>query len=338
MTIPTRDDVVAAARRLSPLAWRTPLVPSPWLSDLTGTDVRLKLETVQRTGAFKMRGAANALARLKERRPDVSEVVTASAGNHGQAIALAAVRFGIRARVFVPATAPSTKLNALRRLGADVVETATYDEAEVAAREAGRGGEAVYVAPYNDPDVIAGAGTVALEMFDECPELDVIVAPLGGGGLLSGTGIVAKSQRRPVTVIGAEAEASPVFTSGIAAGHIVTVDVQPTLADGLAGNLEPGSATFDLVRAVTDRIVAVTEASIARTMQDLVYHERLVVEGAGVTGVPALLQLWRQGDLDLGGRVVGVILSGRNVDGPVLARLLGVAGKGTGGPEGPPYE
>jgi threonine dehydratase len=323
MTTPTRDDVAAAARRLAPLAWRTPFAPSPWLSDLTGTDVRLKLETVQRTGSFKIRGAANALARLKDARPDVTRVVTASAGNHGQATALAAVRFGIRARVFMPATSPATKRDALRRIGADVVLTATYDEAEAAAREAGRGGEAVYVPPYNDPDVIAGAGTVALEMFDDCPELDVIVASLGGGGLLSGTGIVAKSAGHPVTVIGAEAEASPVFTTGMAAGHIVTVSVQPTLADGLAGNLEPGSRTFDLVRAVTDRVVAVSEASIARAMQDLVYHERLVVEGAGATGIPALLQLWRGGELDLTGRTVGIILSGRNVDGHVLAGLLG---------------
>jgi threonine dehydratase len=327
MTTPTRDDVAAAARRLTPLAWRTPFVPSLWLSDLVGTDVRLKLEMVQRTGSFKIRGAANALARLKETQPDVTDVVTASAGNHGQAMALAAVRFGMRARVFVPRTAPATKRDALRRLGADVVEAATYDDAERDARAAGRTSGAVYVSPYNDPDVIAGAGTVALEMFEDCPELSVIVAPLGGGGLLSGTGIVAKSAGRPVVVIGAEAEASPVFTAALAAGHIVTVAVKPTLADGLAGNLEPGSRTFDLVRAVTDRVVAVTEASIGRAMLDLVYQERLVVEGAGATGVPALLHLWRRGEIDLTGRTVGVILSGRNVDGAVIAKIVGAAGQ-----------
>lgn len=329
MAAPTPDDVAAAARRVAPWAWRTPLMPSAWLSDLVGTDVRLKLETVQRTGSFKIRGAANALVRLRETRPDVTEVVTASAGNHGQAIALAAVRLGIRARVFVPRSAPAAKRDALRRLGADVIEAATYDDAEVAAREASRTTGAVYVSPYNDPDVIAGAGTVALEMFDECPALDVIVAPLGGGGLLSGTGIVARASARPVTVIGAEAEASPAFTAALAAGRIVTVTVQPTLADGLAGNLEPGSCTFELVRAVTDRVVAVSEASIARAFQDLVHHERLVVEGAGAAGVGALLKLWRGGGLELAGRTVGVILSGRNVDGAVVAQRLGAPGTRT---------
>jgi len=327
MTTPSRDDVAAAAGRVAPWAWRTPFVTSAWLSDLVGTDVRLKLETVQRTGSFKIRGAANALARLKETRPEVTEVVTASAGNHGQAIALAAVGLGIHARVFVARTAPSTKRDALRRLGADVTETATYDDAEQGAREACRDGGAVYVSPYNDPDVIAGAGTVALEMFEACPELDVIVAPLGGGGLLSGTGIVAKSAGRPVTVIGAEAEASPAFTAAVAAGRIVPVVVEATLADGLAGNLEAGSRTFELVRAVADRVVTVGEAAIARTIQDLVYQERLVVEGAGATGVPALLKLWRGGELDLAGRTVGIILSGRNVDASILARLLGASGR-----------
>jgi len=326
MIAPTRDDVLAAAERVRRWIWRTPFVPSPWLSDLVGTDVRLKLESVQRTGSFKIRGAANALARLRASRPEVTRVISASAGNHGRALALAAVGFGIQTRVFVPRTAPDAKRDALRRLGADVVETATYEDAERAAREASRESGDPYISPYNDRDVIAGAGTIALEMLDECPELGAIVAPVGGGGLLAGLGIAARSCGRPVAVIGAEADASPVFTTSIAAGAITRVDVRPTLADGLAGNLEPGSATFDLVRTHADRVVAVPEAAIGRAIQDLVYHERLIVEGAAAVTVPAVIQLWRERALDVSGRTIGIVLTGRNIDGRTIASLMSAAG------------
>jgi threonine dehydratase len=320
---PTIDDVRAAVHRLPPLAVRTPFVRSSWLSKLLGADVRLKLEMVQETGSFKIRGAANAIALLRTRHPGVTHVVTASAGNHGQGIALAARGVGLKARVYVPASAPAAKRDALRQLGADVVETATYEAAEAEAHAAADRHEGVYVAPYNDPDVIAGAGTIALEMLDAAPQLDTIVVPLGGGGLLSAAAIVAKAANRPVTVIGVEAEASPVFTTSLAAGQIVTVDVKPTLADGLAGNLDPGSRTFDLVRALVDRVVAVDETAIARAMYGLVHSDRLVVEGAGAVGVAALLSSPLSKTLT--SKTVGVILSGRNVDSRVLAGVISSA-------------
>jgi threonine dehydratase len=316
---PTRQDIDAAARRIRPFAWHTPCVPSAWLSDVARADVWLKLEVVQATGSFKIRGAANALLCLKAARPDVTGVVTASAGNHGQAIALAARRIGLRACVYVPAAAPTAKLDAIRRLGAEVVLAPTYDDAERRAREASRGAGAVYVSPYNDADVIAGAGTVALEILEDVPALDAVVIPLGGGGLLSGAAIVAKSSDRQVRVIGAEAQASPVFTAALAARRIVAVEVGPTLADGLAGNLEPGSQTFDLVRDLADRVALVSESSIELAMRELIRHERLIVEGAGATAVGALLD----GNLDLAGKTVGVVLSGRNVDVDVVRRVLG---------------
>ena len=313
----TITDVQAAADRIRSTAWKTPLVPSPWLSDIARASVWLKLETVQATGSYKIRGATNALARLKAARPDVATVITASAGNHGQAVALAASALGVRARIYLPKSAPDAKRRAMARLGADIVEVPTYDAAEAQAHGEARRNGAVYVSPYNDADVIAGAGTVALEMFDERPELDTVIVPLGGGGLLSGTAIVARARAPQSFIIGTEAAASPVFTSALAAGRPVTVEVHDTLADGLAGNMDADSMTFGVVRDLVDRVIAVPEPDIAAAMRDLILKERLVAEGASATAVAAIL-----GGLDLSGRHVGVILSGRNVDAHVIARVL----------------
>ena len=312
-------DIEAAARRIAPFVWHTPIVRSPWLSSITKAEVWLKLEIVQTTGSFKLRGAVNALAILAERRRGVTGVVTASAGNHGLAVAWAAKELGLSTRVYVPFHAPPIKRQAMTALGAEVVETPSYDSAEAEAVSDARRTGLTYVSPYNDDDVIAGAGTVALEMFSDCSGLDTIVVPLGGGGLLTGTGVVARSLRRDAWVIGAEADASPVFTTSLASGRIVAVDVKPTLADGLAGNLEPGSRTFALVSELADRVVLVAESSIELAMRDLIGRERLVAEGASATAVGALLQ----GGLDLAGRRVAVILTGRNVDAQVLQRVFG---------------
>ena len=314
----TVHDVEAAARRIAGVAWRTPLIPSPWLSEVTGGDVWLKLETVQATGAFKIRGAASALTSLKQSNPRLAMVTTASAGNHGLALATAARRLGIGVRVHLPAGAPLAKRDALRKLGATMIDAPTYDEAEAAAARDVRETGVQFVSAYSHPDVIAGAGTVALEMLADRPDLDTFVVPLGGGGLLSGTAIVARGRVPGALVIGAEADASPVFTGALAAGHPVTVHVSPTLADGLAGNMEPDSRTFQYVRDLVDRVVRVNEETIAAVMRDLVLRERLVAEGAAATAVGALLQ----GGPDFSGRRIGVILSGRNVDPQVIARII----------------
>jgi threonine dehydratase len=316
-------DVERAARRIAPLISATPLQHSPWLSDLTKGDVWLKLELVQRTGSYKLRGAANAITRLKEQHPDLTAVVTASAGNHGQGVALVAAATGVQVRVYVPAHAPAAKRNALRRLGAEVVETPTYEEAEAQALDESARTGTPYVPPYNHPDIIAGAGTVALEMLRERPDLDAFVVPLGGGGLLSGTAVTVRALAPDAVIAGVEAVASPVFTSALAAGTPVLVDVSDTLADGLAGNMDLDSATFPLVRDLVDRVVAVDEEAIADAMRELILRERLVAEGAGAIAVAAVLA----GSVDLRGRRAGIILSGRNVDASVIERIL--SGSGT---------
>lgn len=313
-----RRDIEAAARRIAPFVRRTPFMASPWLCRAAAADVSIKLESMQVTGSFKARGAMHALLALREREPGAGAVVTASAGNHGLALAWAARHLGFTVRVHLPRTAPQAKRDGLSALGADLILAPTYDEAEARAREDARSSGLTYVSPYNDPDVMAGAGTVALEMLDERPDLDVILAPLGGGGLLAGTAIVASAQVSPTATIGAEVAASPVFTTALANGRITEVTVHPTLADGLAGNLEPRSATFALVERLVDRVVLVTEASLAEAMRGLVKHERLIAEGAGATAVAAILD----GGLGLAGRRIGVIVSGRNVDWPVLQRVL----------------
>jgi len=319
--LPTAADVEAARTRIAPFIVQTPMIRSEWLSEAAKADVWLKLEIVQVTGSFKARGAVNAVLRLKERQRSATTIVTASAGNHGLAVAWAARELGLEARVHIPSTAPDAKRLPIVKLGAEVVPASSYETAEAQAHDDEARTGAIYVSPYNDADVIAGAGTVALEMFAACSNLDIVVVPLGGGGLLAGTGLVARARdtgERHHLVVGAEAEASPVFSTALAAHDIVPVVVHETIADGLAGNLERGSRSFGLVRDLADHVVLVTESSIKQAMRGLVVHERLIAEGAGATGVGAILQ----GRLELEGRRVGVVLSGRNVDASVLRRVL----------------
>ncbi len=294
------------------------MVRSAWLSERAQRDVWLKLESVQPGGSFKIRGALNALSVLRAEQPAVTAVVTASAGNHGVAMAIAASQLGLRLRVHLSTAAPEAKRGALLAYGAELVNAPGYDEAEAGARTDADQSGAPYISPYNHPDVIAGAGTVALEMLDDEPSLTAIVVPLGGGGLLAGAALVARGHTRAVRMIGAEAEASPVFTTALAAGAITPIVVADTLADGLAGNLEPGSQTFALVRDHVDAVALVAESSLETAMRGLLYRERLVAEGAGAAAVAALLQ----GGLGLDGGSVGVMVTGRNIDKPTLERIL----------------
>jgi threonine dehydratase len=315
-----RESVELAARRIAPYVVRTPLVTSQWLSSATGANVWLKLETAQVTGSFKARGAINALLALKARAPEVDLVVCASAGNHGQALAWAGQQLGIRVRAHAPAAAADTKKLAMRQHGAELIEAADYDAAEDAARADAIRLGVPYVSPYNNDDVIAGQGTIALEMLEDAPGIEIFVIAVGGGGLISGCAIVAKDRQQPLGIIGAEAESSPVFTTALAAGEITTVRVLPTLADALAGNLEPGSRTFPLVQHLVDGMALVAEGSIEAAMRGLYMHHELVTEGAGAVATAALLQ-----GLGLAGRNVGVVVCGRNVDLGKFSHATGIA-------------
>ncbi len=297
----TPDAVIRAAARLDGKVRRTPLIPSPWLSAVTGADIRLKLENLQIEGSFKSRGAFHALLRA-----GIQRAVTASAGNHGRALAFAAKQLDVALTVFAPRNAPRTKLDYITAHGASLELCDSYDQAEARALEHARERAVPYISPYNHPDVIAGAGTVGLEVLDENP--DVIIVPVGGGGLASGIGLAAAGAAAPPAVIGVEAAASPAFTTALAHGRLVPIDVKPTLADGLAGNAEAGSMTFELIRDFVGTVIAVGEDHIDASMRGLLAHDRQTVEGAGAVGAAALLA----GIPGLAGKRVVVIVSGGN--------------------------
>lgn len=293
---------------------RTPLRPSPWLSSLTGADVFLKLETLQPTFSYKIRGATNAVRRHVESNVR-APLVTASAGNHGRAMARAARAAGVPLTVYAPRTAPHVKLDAIRDEGARLELCADYDETERMAKSVAARGEGVYISPYSHPDVIAGAGTIGLEILEDVPDMDLIVASIGGGGLISGIAIAAGGRAR---VAGVEVSASAPFTASLTAGRIVQIDVRPTLADGLAGNLDPDAITFDIVRRLVAEIVVISEEELAAATGGIVREERLVAEAAAAAAVAGLLN----GRLDLKGKRVAAILSGANIDPGTLRGLI----------------
>jgi threonine dehydratase len=298
---------------------RTPLRHSPWLSEVSGCDVFLKPETLQPTFSFKLRGALNAvLALVEESGKDVPPLVTASAGNHGRALAHAAQMAGVPLTVYVPVDAPRTKIDAIRRAGAKLETCDSYDEAESRAKEHGRTGAALFISPYSHPDVIAGAGTIGLEILEDRPGIDTIVVPVGGGGLLSGVAIAVTALSAVATVIGVEADASTAFTQSLAAGHIVPIDVRSSLADGLTGNLDPDSITFDIVQRLVKRIVVVREDQLKEAVGGLFQEERLIAEGAGAAAAAAILA----GGIGPGAQQVAVIVSGANIDSDKLKTLI----------------
>lgn len=314
---PTILDVFAARRRIAPYVLRTPLRHSAWLSRDTAGHVWLKLESLQPTHAFKIRGAFNAALSLAGRTP-APTIVTASAGNHGRALAYAGARLGFRPVVFAPRSAPRSKLDAITADGADLRLVDDYDAAERAAKAyaAERGG--TWLSPFNHPDIIAGAGSIGVELVEDLPELDLVVVPVGGGGLVSGLGVALKALAPRVELVGIEVEASHPFTASLAAGRIVPVTVGPSLADGLIGNLDPDTMTFDLARRVVDRFALVSEDDLVAALRGLVGHEHLVAEGAGAAAVAALLG----GRVDAHGRRAVAIVSGANIDRETLKAFL----------------
>jgi threonine dehydratase len=313
------EDIRAAAARTHERVLRTPVRRSEWLSSLGGADVHLKLEVVQPTSSYKIRGAFNAALLVRERagagRPP--RLVTASAGNHGRALAHAARALDLPLTVFIAANAPRAKVDAIRAAGAELRECGDYDEAERQAKAHASGGGGLYISPYSHPDVIAGAGTIGLELLEDLPSLDTVIVPVGGGGLIGGIGIAVKALSPSTRVVGVEVAASCPFTRSLAAGTLVTIDVGPSLADGLTGNLDPDTITLDIVRDVVDQIVTVDEPLLRRALAGIVTNEHLIIEGAAAAGPAAILG----GRIELRGNVA-VILTGANIDGERLWSVL----------------
>jgi threonine dehydratase len=313
----TFADVRSAAERIAGVAHRTPVITSRTLDALTGRSVFLKCENLQRGGSFKFRGAYNAISRLVERGDGPNGVVAFSSGNHAQGVALAAQLLGVPAVICMPTDAPSVKLAATRGYGAEVLlyDRQTTDRDAFARAVAAERGLAL-IPPYDHPDIIAGQGTAAVELLEESPELDALVAPIGGGGLIAGCSIAAHGLNPAIAVYGVEAEDADDTLRSLRAGERVTIPPPHTVADGMRP-VTPGAITFPINQRHLADVLLVSDDEILQAAAFCIQRLKLVVEPTGAVPLAALIN----GRLPDSARRVGVIISGGNIDPPVLARL-----------------
>lgn len=317
---PTLADVEAARLVVSRVAEVTPMETSRYLSDVLGAPVHLKCENLQRTGSYKIRGAYNRMSRLSDEEK-ARGVVAASAGNHAQGVAFAARELGIQATIFMPIGVALPKLQATRHYGAEVVLRGhTVSEPLKAAQEFAERTGAVYIPPFDHADVVAGQGTLGLELLEQVPELETVVVPIGGGGLISGVASVLKRRAaelgRSIRIIGVQAANAAAYPVSLAAGAVTEITISPTIADGIAV-AKPGKLNFEIVRDAVDEVVTVDDDDIARAMLVLLERAKMVVEPAGAVGVAAILT----GKVVASGPTV-VVLSGGNIDPLIMERVI----------------
>lgn len=322
--LPTALDILRARRRIGDAVSRTPLLASlPLAKAARAAEVRLKLENLQPTSSFKVRGAESAVAAIAQA-DSQARLITASSGNHGIAVARAAARHGLRVTILVGGSVSPAKLERLRELETDRCTVEIFgrdtDDTEPEARRRQDLGAGTYVAPYNDPNVVAGQGTIGVEILEDWPEVDTIVVPIGGGGLISGIGLWVRTISPSIRIVGVQPVNSPPMHDYLATGRARQVPIGPTLADGVAGNIERGSITYRLAKRYVSEVVLVDERAIAGAMRWAWEgpHQRL--EGSAALGIAAL----RTGKLgSLADRRVAVILSGGNVDPSSFEAIVG---------------
>jgi threonine dehydratase len=313
---PSIDDIRAAAKRIEGSVVRTPTLMSRTLSEIVGAEVWLKFENLQFTAAYKERGALNRLLQLSDAEC-ARGVITASAGNHAQAVAYHAKRLGIPATIVMPSPTPMVKVTQTEGHGAHVILYGpVFDDAYAKAREMEAEKGLTFVHPFDDPAVIAGQGTIALEMFEDAPDLDMLCVPVGGGGLLSGVGTAARALKPGIELIGVETELYPSMKSALDGGSVLTAGGD-TLAEGIAVK-EPGQLTSRILKDLRAEILLVAERDIERAVAMLVAIEKTVVEGAGAAGLAAMLSFPEK----FTGRKVGTVLCGGNIDTHLLAYVL----------------
>jgi threonine dehydratase len=314
----TFQDIEAARKRITGAVYYSPCPPSIPLSEITGMEVFCKLDNLQRTGSFKERGARNALAQLS---PDQQKrgVIAASAGNHAQALAYQGSLLGIPATVVMPKFAPLIKISTCQQLGATVVLDGTdFGEAKARAHEIAKEKGLAYIDGYDDPAIIAGQGTMGLEIIEQIPNLDAVVIPVGGAGLLAGVSLAIKTLRPNVKIVAVEAENVASFSAALEAGKPTKITIHPTLADGLAIP-QVGTNAFQIARSRVDLVITVTEEEIALAILRLVELEKSVVEGAAATPLAACMS----GKLkQLAGKRVVLLICGGNIDPNVLSRVI----------------
>jgi threonine dehydratase len=312
--------IAAAQARIGPYVRRTYVEHSIAYSELTGANVYFKCENLQHTGSFKLRGAMNMLLSLADKQR-TQGVVAASTGNHGKAVALTANWLNSTANVFVPANSESTKISGIKKLGADV-RTVGADciESELAAREFARKSYMACVSPYNDPAVIAGQGTIGLELCEQLDTIDAVYASMGGGGLITGIGAFIKSKHSDCQMIGCSPENSQVMIQSLRAGKLLDAPSIETLSDGTAGGVEPGSITFGLCQKLVDQCVTVTEDEICQNLRRFIDTHGMLIEGAAAVAIAGLLKTCQA----FPGKNVVVVLCGANIG---VEKLAGVFGR-----------
>lgn len=307
-----RKQIEAAADRIRPYIRKTPFEPSFVLSQKGGVEVGLKLECLQHTRSFKARGALNRLQTLTAAEREMG-ILTASTGNHGLATAYGLDRLGLHGTIYLHETASSRKVALLNQLGAELIFYGDNSaQTEAYARAQGQLQQKVYISPYNDLDVVAGQGTIAIELLEEMPDLDAVFVPVGGGGLIAGIAAYLKAVRPEVRVIGCLPARSPVMYECVQAGRIVPGTVRPTLSDGTAGGLEEAAITFDLCRKLVDDWVLVSEEEIQAAMKLIFEEHSLVIEGAAGVSVSAFQQFVQQDAAGI--KKAAIIICGGNVD------------------------
>jgi threonine dehydratase len=314
----TLHDIQKAQERISGVVSKTPFAYAPFLSELSDTNVYLKKENLQTTGAFKLRGAFNRIASLSEAEREHG-VVAASAGNHAQGVAYSAAYFGIRAVIVMPESTPLTKVNGVKHYGAEVIlHGGNYDESYAYAKTYEQQHNMLFVHPFEDDEVIAGQGTIALELLEQADHLDAILVPVGGGGLISGIATAIKAMNPKIEVIGVGASGAPALRDSFHLKHVVDSKAVRTIADGIAVR-DTSAKTLQYILAHVDRFISVDDEEIASAILFLLERQKLVVEGAGAVGVAALMHHKLP---DLKGKNVAVVLSGGNMDVTLLSVII----------------
>lgn len=313
----TIEDIKQAQENLKGIVRKTPLFYSSTFSKECGCEVYLKCENKQKTGAFKLRGAYNKICSLTEEEKN-NGVVASSAGNHAQGVAYAATAFGIKSTIVMPVTAPVAKVQATKNYGAEVIQHGeVYDECYSKAVEVQKETGATFVHPFNDDKVIAGQGTISLEILEEIPDVDIMVVPIGGGGLISGMAVAAKAMNPDIKIIGVQAEIIASSKISLIKNEIVTLPGVKSLADGISVKT-PGDNTFKYMKKYVDEIVTVTEDEIAYGIFSMMERNKLVAEGAGAVSVAALLA----GKIKAEGKKVVALVSGGNIDIAIVSKII----------------
>ncbi len=311
-------EIVLAANRIGPHIRETPLDESPYFSEVTGAKVYMKLENLQLTGSFKLRGAFNKLLSLTPEQR-LSGCVTASSGNHGAAIAFAMKKLGVTGVIFVPEQTSPVKVDAIKRVGGDVRFFGTDGlDTETHARAFAAENEMAYLSPYNDADVIAGQGSVGVELAKQLSQIDAVFVAVGGGGLISGIGSFLRSVNPSVEIVSCQPEASAVMTESVKAGKILDLPSGATLSDGTAGGIEPGSLTFDICQSVVDRYITVSEEQIAQSMCKFIDSHHMLLEGAAGVAIAGLLEVASEH----AGKNVAVVICGANISRETLKTVI----------------